>query len=215
MSDSPRWELRTLTVGPLAMNAYLLCDRDAGEAVLVDPGDEPEILLSALRDSGCRLRHLVATHGHFDHVSAAGFLQARIGAPPLLVHAAERPILDLLAETRAAYGWPPVPTPTCTWGEGIGWTLPLGSGELTVRHVPGHSPGHVLLRWPGHALVGDLIFAGSVGRTDLPGASFDALSDSIRREVYSLPDDTILHPGHGPATTVGRERKHNPFVPGT
>ena len=212
MTTAPRWELRTVTVGPLAMNAYLLCERTGGECLLADPGDEPETLASAVRESGCRLRYLVATHGHFDHVSAAAALQESLAAPPLLLHAAERPILEMLNESRAAFGFPPAVPPACRWRDGDGWTLPLGTAAVTVRHAPGHSPGHVVLSWPGHALVGDVIFAGSVGRTDLPGASFAELERSIRREIYSLPDATVLHPGHGPATTVGRERRENPFV---
>ncbi len=206
-----RWELRTLTVGPLAMNAYLLCEHAGGEAMLVDPGDEPDVLLDAIAVSGCRLRHLVATHGHFDHVSAAVDIQ-EVHDLPLQLHADERPILEMLEQSRAAFGFPPVTPPRCTYRGGADWTLPLGRGEVTVIHVPGHSPGHVLLRWPGHALVGDLVFAESVGRTDLPGASFAQLERSIRDQVYTLPDDTVLHPGHGPETTVGHERRHNPFV---
>lgn len=213
MDESPTagadWRLQSVTVGPLLMNAYLLSSRSAGEAVLVDPGDDPDALLAAIDASGCRLTALVCTHGHFDHVSAAAEIQA-VWDLPLLHHPAEGPLLARLNETRAFYGFPPATPPrTAVLG---GDTLPFAGGRLRIAHVPGHSLGHVLYRWTGHALVGDVIFAGSVGRTDLPGADFATLARSIRNEIYTLDAETVLHPGHGPATTVGEEMRTNPFV---
>ena len=203
------WRLETLVVGPLQMNAQLLIAPGAAEAVLIDPGDDPDDLLDAVVDSGCRLVALACTHGHFDHISAAAAVQA-VWDLPLLHHPDEAALIAGLAASRAAYGFPPVRAPRCAPlpdGE-----LPFGGGRLRIAHAPGHSRGHVLFVWEGHALVGDVIFAGSVGRTDLPGGDFSVLERSIRREVYTLNDETVLHPGHGPDTTVGRERRSNPYV---
>ena len=210
----PDWSLECLTVGPLQMNAWLLVDRTAGEAVLVDPGDEAPRLLERLAASGCRLRWLVATHGHFDHVAAAAQVQAGSGELPLLIHPDDRFLVEGMPDHQAMYGFPPSAIPHLDASLAHGRTLPLGTGFLQVTAVPGHSPGHVMISWQGHALVGDCVFAGSIGRTDLPGGSLDTLTASIRERIYSLPPGTILHPGHGPDTTVAQEMATNPFVPG-
>jgi glyoxylase-like metal-dependent hydrolase (beta-lactamase superfamily II) len=203
------WNLTCLTVGPLQMNAWLLtCD---GEAALIDPGDEPEILQRALDANDCRLRYLLATHGHFDHVAAAAAIEARFDLP-LRCHRDDLFLIEDLPAHQQVFGFPPSPVPRCLGDLIDEARLPLGSGVLAVSQVPGHTPGHLMFAWPGHALVGDTIFAGSVGRTDLPGGSFDILKKSIRERIYTLPDATILHPGHGPDTTVGREKESNPYV---
>lgn len=203
------WILERITVGPLLMNAYLLSSPAAGEALLIDPGDEPDRLLAAVDAAGCRLSGLLSTHGHFDHVSAAAEIQARTDLP-LRHHPDEAPILAVLGPTRAAYGFPPVAAPRTAPDLIDG--VPFAGGEIGVVPVPGHSPGHVMLTLPGHALVGDVVFHDSIGRTDLPGGSFEVLEASIREKVYALPDATVLHPGHGPETTVAREAAQNPFV---
>ena len=214
----PDWSLECLTVGPLQMNAWLLLDRTAGEAVLVDPGDEAPHLLECVAASGCRLRWLVATHGHFDHVAAAAPVQAAAaeepGELPLLIHADDVFLVEGMPDHQAMYGFPPSAIPRLDASLAEGRPLPLGDGFLQITAVPGHSPGHVMITWPGHALVGDCVFAGSIGRTDLPGGNLDTLTASIRERIYALPPDTVLHPGHGPDTTVGREMATNPFVPG-
>jgi len=205
------WRPQCLTVGPLQMNAWLLC---AGrEAALVDPGDEGERLCEAVADSGRRLRYLLATHGHFDHVGAAAAVQERWDLP-LRCHPEDAALVGQMAAQQALFGFPASTAPRLQADLVDGLVLPLGDGELRVVHVPGHSPGQIMLVWPGHALVGDTVFAGSVGRTDLPGGSSRQLTQSIRERVYALPDATILHPGHGPETTVGREKATNPFVRG-
>ena len=200
-----------LPVGPLEMNAYLLAAPAVGEAFLVDPGDEPERLLAAVEASGCTLRALLCTHAHFDHVGAAAAVQERWDLP-LLCHPDDTPLVAHMPRIQESYGFPASAVPHVEAALRDGQQLTLGGTTLTVRHVPGHSPGHVMFAWDGAALVGDCIFAGSVGRTDLPGGSFPQLETSIRRHIYTLPDATRLYPGHGPATTVGRERTGNPFV---
>jgi hydroxyacylglutathione hydrolase len=209
----PNWTLECHTVGPLQMNAWLLLDTAAGEAALIDPGDESGRLLARIDAAGCRLRWLLATHGHFDHVSGAAAIQDRWDLP-LLVHAADRFLVESMPEHQAVFDLPPSRVPRLEATLQGGQKLPLGAGSLLVTEVPGHSPGHVMFTWPGQAIVGDCIFAGSVGRTDLPGGDFRTLERSIRQAIYALPAATVLHPGHGPDTTVSREMATNPFVAG-
>ncbi|HPF35007.1 MAG TPA: MBL fold metallo-hydrolase [Candidatus Krumholzibacteria bacterium] len=203
------WTLERITVGPLLMNAYLLSSAGAGEALLIDPGDEPERLLAAVDATGCRLTGLLSTHGHFDHISAASAIQAAADLP-LRHHPDETALVSHLNATRAAYGFPPAVPPRTA--ADLTTAVPFAGGVIGVTHVPGHSPGHVMLTLPGHALVGDVIFYDSIGRTDLPGGSYEVLEASILNEVYVLDDATVLHPGHGPETTVAREAAENPFV---
>ncbi|MFO7652467.1 MAG: MBL fold metallo-hydrolase [Candidatus Krumholzibacteriia bacterium] len=211
------WQIETLTVGPLQMNAHLLTTAAAagepGLAVLVDPGDEPETLLRRIDAGGWRLTALLATHGHFDHVGAAATIQERWDLP-LICHPGDLPLIERMPEIQAAYGFPASGLPRCEASLVDGRELAYDGAVLRVIHVPGHSPGHVMFVWEGHAVVGDCLFAGSVGRTDLPGGDHGALEKSIRERIYTLPDATIVHPGHGPDTTVGRERTGNPFVRG-
>lgn len=207
----PDWNLQTLTVGPLQMNAYLVWSPTTSEAILVDPGAEPETLRSAVEATGCRLQHLLCTHGHFDHVGAAADLQ-RIWDLPLLCHPADEPLIHAMPQIQAAYGMPAKTPPRLVTELAHGQDISCGDGSIGVRHVPGHSPGHVMFILGEDVLVGDCVFLGSVGRTDLPGASFAELSRSIREQIYTLPDATRLLPGHGPPTTVGQEKATNPFV---
>jgi glyoxylase-like metal-dependent hydrolase (beta-lactamase superfamily II) len=205
------WKVQTLTVGPLQMNAYLIWSAATSEAILVDPGAEPETLRSAVVATGCRLQYLLCTHGHFDHVGAATELQQTWDLP-LRCHRADEPIIAAMPQVQSAYGFPSSGLPRLAPDLDQGQEIPFAGGGLTVRHVPGHSPGHVMFVLPDVALVGDCIFLGSVGRTDLPGGSFAALAQSIRQEIYTLPDAVRLLPGHGPPTTVGQEKNTNPFV---
>lgn len=205
------WTLECLTVGPLQMNAWLLLDVGAAEAALIDPGDEATRLIARVEASGCRLRWLLATHGHFDHVAAAAEFQGTYDRP-LRIQAEDRFLVDAMPDHQAAYGLPISQVPRLDATLRDGDEIPLGNGVLQVSAVPGHTPGHVMFSYDGHSIVGDCVFAGSIGRTDLPGGDFPTLEASIRERIYKLPKNTILHPGHGPDTTVGRERSTNPFV---
>jgi len=200
-----------LTVGPLQMNAYLLSAPETGEAILIDPGDEPDHLAQEVEASGCRLTHLLCTHGHFDHIGAAGPFQAYWDLP-LLCHQNDVPLIENMPAIQAAYGFPDTPLPRFAADLEHGTSIPFAGKTLSVRHVPGHSPGHVMFVLATDAVVGDCIFAGSIGRTDLPGGSFAQLELSIRDQIYTLPEATRLYPGHGPTTTVAREKATNPFV---
>ncbi len=206
-----RWDVQP--VGPLQMNAVLVTAPAAGQAVLVDPGDEPERLIAWVRASGCRLVALLATHGHFDHVGAAAAVGEAFGLP-LRCHPDDVPMIRQMPLIQEAYGFPCTTVPTLQPDLVDGARVELGDGWLEVTHIPGHAQGQVMFRLPGVALVGDCLFAGSVGRTDLPGGDFATLEKSIRERIYALPDETIVVCGHGPDTTVGRERATNPYVRG-
>lgn len=216
-----RLALETFVVPPFAENAYLVGDLDAGEAIAVDPGGRAGEIAARAEQLGLRLVAVVGTHAHIDHVAGVADLQRLTGAPYRL-HAAAAAGLALLPAQAAMFGLPPVEVPVVAAPLEVGEALAVGGLTLDVRFTPGHAPGHVTLvaREPvalggpaaGLALCGDVIFAGSIGRVDLPGGDAATLMDSIEREILMLPDDTVLLPGHGPATTVGRERASNPFV---
>ena len=204
--------LEGFPVGPVQANCYLFGDDAAGEMFVIDPGDEPERVLAAVRRQRARVVAIVNTHAHFDHVQAVDAVRAETAAP-FWIHEGEREVLAQgPARARQMFGVdvPPSPVPSRWLADGD--RLQVGRLTLVVRHTPGHSPGGVCLLGDGLAFVGDTLFAGSVGRTDLPGASMDALLDSIARVLLPLPDDTVCYPGHGPETTIGEEKRSNPFV---
>lgn len=210
------WNVQVIPVGPLQMNAVLLTAKDGPqgpEAILIDPGEEAPRLLSLVEESGCRLTGLLATHGHFDHVGAGAAIQEAHDLP-LRCHAADVPLIENMGEIQTAYGFAPTAIPRLQADLNHGDIIEFGGGTLEVSHVPGHSPGQVMFSFPGHAVVGDCLFAGSVGRTDLPGGDFPTLEKSIREHIYTLADETVVICGHGPDTTVGREKISNPFVQG-
>jgi glyoxylase-like metal-dependent hydrolase (beta-lactamase superfamily II) len=205
------FRLAVLPVGPLQVNACLVVHAATGEAAAVDPGDEGDRILLELSRLGGTLRHILLTHGHFDHVGAVSFLKERTGAR-IFLHPADRRLLEAAPRVAASYGLhadaPPPPDADLSDGD----LLPLGDGEIRVLHTPGHTPGGVTFLLGEEAFTGDLLFAGAVGRTDFPGGSTEALLASIREKILPLPDETVVHPGHGPSTTVGRERRTNPFL---
>lgn len=197
-----------ITVGPFQENCYLLV-RD-GELAIFDPGDEAERLIEAIDATGARPRHIVLTHAHLDHVGAAEALRARYGVP-LHCPRGEVALLEALPVQCAMFGLPPIPAPTPDHLVDEGSALPLGRGTITAISTPGHSPGGMSYRLDDHLFVGDTIFAGGVGRTDLWGGSWPTLERAIKERIFSLEDAVTLYPGHGPTTTVGAERMSNPF----
>lgn len=203
-----------LTNGAFAENCYIVADRETGDAVLVDPGEEADLFLARLRSERLTLRGIWLTHAHLDHVLGIGPIVAATGVE-IWLHAADRPLYDAApVQAKAMLGVELDPLPPPDHALAHGDELGVGGCRFAVRHTPGHSPGHVILVGAGTALAGDVIFAGSVGRTDLPGGDAATLLRSIHEQVMTLPDETTLHAGHGPATTVGRERRSNPFVTG-
>lgn len=198
-------------VGPLQANAYLLVE--AGRGVVVDPGDEPDRLLAALNRLHARLVAVWLTHADFDHVGGlAGLLEER--EVPVYLHPAEGPLLRNAAGHAAAWGLTVRAPPTATRPLADAQELDLAGVRARCLFTPGHTPGHIAFHLPGEGLVltGDALFRGSIGRTDRPFGDAELLLRSIRERLLTLPDETRALPGHGPETTIGRERRTNPFL---
>ncbi|HLB38571.1 MAG TPA: MBL fold metallo-hydrolase [Gemmatimonadales bacterium] len=208
-----RLDVITLTNGAFAQNCYILVDRDARDAVIVDPGEEADLFLRRIATERVTLKAVWLTHSHADHILGVAHVVETTGVP-LYLHPDDRPLYDALPQQSAWLGLTPnvPPPPDQVLAHGI--RLSLGGLTFEVRHVPGHSPGHVAFVGHGVAVVGDALFAGSIGRTDLPGGDAETLLTSIREQLLTLPDGTIVYPGHGPATTIGAERRGNPFLTG-
>lgn len=200
-----------LVVGPLQVNCYLLGCEKSREALIIDPGGDVPTILEALAKERLTLKKIVNTHGHFDHVGGNRQLVDATGAK-LYIHVSDAPFLPRVREHAALYGLDikasPPPDRVLHGSE----TLQIGELSLQVIHTPGHTPGGICLYLPGHLFSGDTLFAASVGRTDLPGGDEDALIEAIRKKLFVLPDETVVHPGHGAATTIGRERRGNPYA---
>jgi hydroxyacylglutathione hydrolase len=208
-----RLEVVCLTNGPFAENCYVVADPEVGEATLIDPGLEHELFMQRIETEGWSLQAIWLTHAHLDHIMGVAPIVRATGVPVYL-HPADRPLYDGAADQGAWLGFhaeaPPPPDHALRDDD----VLHLGALSFTVVHVPGHSPGSVALVGHGIAIVGDALFAGSVGRTDLPGGDAATLMRSIHERLLSLPDSTVVYAGHGPATTIGEERRSNPFLTG-
>jgi glyoxylase-like metal-dependent hydrolase (beta-lactamase superfamily II) len=204
----------TLQLGPVLTNAYLVADLDIREAVVIDPAWDGAILLMEAEKNGWQITQVWVTHAHFDHMGATQEILEGLEPPPTVaLHPGDLPLWQ--AKGGAAYFGIPFessedPGKRLTHGD----TLFLGDHPVEVRHAPGHTPGHVMFYFPEDGLLfsGDVIFQGSVGRTDLPGGDWNMLLDSIQQQVLTLPDETRILSGHGPETTVGDERRSNPFL---
>ena len=200
-------------LGPMGNNTYLIVDDATGEAALVDPSFDSEELWPELQGLGLTLRYLLNTHAHFDHVIGNAFFAAATGIP-IALHRDDLPLLRALPQQAKMFGFEVEPSPDPTIWLEEGRSLTLGETEIGVLHTPGHSPGSVTFVIGDSAIVGDCLFAGSIGRTDLPGASQQTLLQSIKTRLLSLPDLTHVLPGHEESTTIGDERRTNPFLRG-
>jgi glyoxylase-like metal-dependent hydrolase (beta-lactamase superfamily II) len=200
-----------LSVGPLQVNCFVVACQKTREAMVIDPGEEGPRILQLAESNGYKVKQIVNTHGHFDHIGANQPVKEATGAV-LMMHEADLPLLQNARNHAQAYGLTVSPSPDPDKFLHEGELFSVGEQSFSIFHVPGHSPGSTCLLSDGHLFVGDVLFAGSIGRTDLPGGDFDALVEGVREKLFRLPADTIVHPGHGPDTTIGREKQMNPFV---
>ena len=211
--------LRYLTcpVTAFAQNCSLLWEEESKDAVVIDPGGDLDDLLAQVQALGLNLREVWLTHAHIDHAGAAGELAQRLSLPIVGPHRGDQFWIDALPQQSQMFGFPPAQAFAPTRWLEDGDTVTLGRHTLQVRHCPGHTPGHVVFHSPDlqRAFVGDVLFAGSVGRTDFPGGDHDTLIRSITERLWPMGDETVFIPGHGPESSFGRERRTNPFVAGT
>lgn len=205
-------KIQVFVVGAFQENCYLLSDEASGRAVLVDPGDEGDALVTAVRDAGLTLEAIWLTHAHLDHIGGIAAV-TRAWDVPVYLHPADLPVYAYGPKAAAMYGLPfelgPQPNRVLQEGD----RLSLGSLQFDVWHMPGHAPGHVVIHGHGVAFVGDVLFAGSVGRTDLPLSDGAAFQHTLER-IATLPGETVVFPGHGPETTIADEVASNPFLTG-
>lgn len=203
-----------LTNGVFQENCYILADPDASQAVLIDPGEEADLFLRRLETERFGLAAVWLTHAHLDHILGVRSVVEAMRVPVYL-HPADRHLYDSMASQGEWLGLRNLehaPPPDHALADGD--SVSVGQLTFEVRHVPGHSPGAVAFIGHGIAIVGDALFAGSIGRTDLPGGDGATLLASIREKLLTLPDETVVYSGHGPETTIGRERAMNPFLTG-
>src|SRR5581483_11679310 len=215
-------EIVTLTLGPVQTNAYLVADSETRDAAVIDPAWDGHIILAEAQKRGWRLAHLWYTHAHFDHIGGAGAIADALNPLPLVALHPDDHVLWRAAGGGPLFGFDIDPGPEPTIDLFQGQILRLGNVQFEVRFTPGHTKGHCIFyvaniraersRSAGVCFCGDLIFAGSVGRTDLPGGDWNALVNSIKTQVFTLPNDTRPLSAHGPETTVREEKKYNPFV---
>jgi len=200
-----------LVVGPLQVNCFILADDKTREAVVIDPGDDARDILKIIGEKGLKVRYIVNTHAHFDHVGANTAIKEATGAE-LLLHEADAPVLATVSHQSRSFGMNPVSSPAADRLLKHGDIIAAGEISLKVLHTPGHTPGGISLLEQGMVFTGDALFAGSIGRTDFPGGDLMTLLRSIKTRLMTLPDDTKVFSGHGPESTIGEERRENPFL---
>jgi len=209
-------QILTIESEPFAENSYVVWREGSREAFVIDPGFEPDLIREALAERGLTLAAIVCTHGHVDHIAGNADLKAAYPDAPIVIGTRDAKFLtDPVVNMSAAFGYE-VKSPPADRLVSEGDRYTAAGIELEVFEIPGHSPGHVVYvvreKTPLVVLGGDVLFRGSVGRTDLPGGSFETLKAGIKRVLWELPLDTVVYPGHGPVTTVGHERRTNPFL---
>jgi hydroxyacylglutathione hydrolase len=207
----------TIPVTPFQQNCSVVWCERTKDAAIVDPGGDLPKLRAAIAKLGVTLKQIWLTHAHIDHAGATGTLAREDGLPIIGPHPGDQFWIDGLVQQAQMFGFPRAEPFTPTRWLADGDTVTVGDCTLDVRHCPGHTPGHVVFHSAEarRAFVGDVLFAGSIGRTDFPGGDHDTLIDSITQRLWPMGDDTVFIPGHGPESTFGRERQHNPYVRGT
>ena len=210
--------IRQMALGPIQANCFILGCEETRQAVVIDPGDDTDRILTALAKDQLTVVHIINTHGHFDHVGANKRLKEVTGAD-ILIHSADAPMLSQLSASAAAWGMAAENSPEAERQLEDGDTITFGSHTLTVLHTPGHTLGGICLYTEYNdaggakkaVFVGDTLFAGSIGRTDFPGGNYDTLINSIQTKLFRLDDDVTVYPGHMGNTTIGVEKRTNPF----
>lgn len=208
---------QTIPVTAFAQNCSIVWDDATHRGAVIDPGGDIDVLLAAAKDLGVTLEQIWLTHAHIDHAGATAELAERLRLPIVGPHPGDKFWIDMLPQQGAMFGVPAARAFTPDRWLQDGDTVELAGHVLNVRHTPGHTPGHVVFHSPEmqRAFVGDVLFAGSIGRTDFPQGDYDTLIDSIRERLWPMGDETVFIPGHGPESTFGRERRSNPYVRGT
>lgn len=203
--------IRKLEVGPIMANCFIVGCENTKEAVVIDPGDDADQILMTLAKNELKAKYLINTHGHFDHVGANKRMKEATGAQ-IAIHPEDEPMLQDLSGNAMMFGLSAENSPPADILLNDGDTVSFGDITLKVIHTPGHSRGGICLYTKGHLFAGDTLFAGSIGRTDLPGGSYDDLISNIKTKLLVLDDDTRVYTGHGPETTIRNERAVNPFL---
>lgn len=200
-----------LAVGPFEMNSYIVAEDDGKASLLIDPGDEPERILQLIRQQNLTPERIVCTHTHIDHIRHLAAVKSILNIP-LFIHENDLPLLEGLKDQALFFDLNTSPVPDVDGFLQDGDVFKTGEMEFKVLHTPGHSPGSICLYAQGHVFVGDVLFKNSIGRTDLYGGNYDQLIASIQKKLLTLPDETVVHPGHGEDTTIGAEKRNNPFL---
>lgn len=203
--------VKKLEVGPIMANCYILGCESTKEAVVIDPGDDADRILMELAKSGLKVKYLINTHGHFDHVGANKRMKEVTGAE-LAIHPDDEPMLKELSRSAMMFGLSAENSPPADIRLNDGEEISFGEITMKVIHTPGHSRGGICLYTKGYLFAGDTLFAGSIGRTDLNGGDYDTLISSIKEKLLVLEPDTVVYTGHGPETTIGNEKRMNPFL---
>ena len=203
--------IKKLEVGPIMANCFILGCESTKKAVVIDPGDDADRILMELSKSELDVKYLINTHGHFDHVGANKRMKEVTGAT-LAIHPEDEPMLKELSRSASMFGLSADNSPPADMLLNDGDKIRFGEITLTVIHTPGHSKGGICLYTKGHLFSGDTLFAGSIGRTDLSGGDYDTLISSIKEKLLAFDTDTIVYTGHGPETTIGNEKRMNPFL---
>lgn len=203
-------KLETLVLGSLQTNCYILLEESTGEAAIIDPADQAEQILETVKQMGCTVKYIIITHAHIDHIAALDAVAIKTGAP-VVIHAADQYTLNNDALNLALYFGLPAPTVKASIIVHDGDSLPLGSQTLQILHTPGHNKGSMCILCGDILIAGDTLFFESIGRVDHYGGNMQDILQSLDK-LLQLPDNTKVYPGHGPATTIGHERTHNPYV---
>ncbi len=202
--------VKRLEVGPLITNCYIVGCEETLIGAVIDPGGDADHIFSVVQSLGLTIKYIINTHSHFDHAAGNKRMKELTGAD-IVIHPLDAPHLERMAESAALFGFIVESSPKPDVFVEEGDVLSIGEIELSVLHTPGHTPGSISLLEGSCVFVGDLIFQGSIGRTDFPGGDYNTLINSVKTKIFTLDDDVVIYPGHGPETTVGREKKYNPF----